>query len=70
MTEQTGRCPLPVHDSFVVAAVDAPLLSRTMESVASEQGLAPKLKRIRPSPTDHNPVTPCPCRAHAGRGTS
>lgn len=44
MISQTGRCPLPVHDSFLVPQMDADILSQTMMEVAGEFGLEVKLK--------------------------
>ena len=39
MIERTGRCPLPVHDSFLVADIDQEALDLTMREVAVEGGL-------------------------------
>lgn len=39
MIERTGRCPLPVHDSFLVADLDQAVLASVMREVASEEGL-------------------------------
>ncbi|MGW4019117.1 hypothetical protein ACWECW_22715 [Rhodococcus ruber] len=47
MLAQTGRCPLPVHDSFIVADVDGDLLHRTMQAVAREHGLVLEVKEHR-----------------------
>lgn len=47
MLDTTGRCPLPVHDSFLVAETDADILSRIMTEVASEHGLRLSLKDSR-----------------------
>lgn len=47
MLEQTGRCPLPLHDSFIVADVDADLLRLTMTTVAREHGLELEVKEHR-----------------------
>ncbi|OBI24100.1 hypothetical protein [Mycobacterium sp. E2497] len=47
MLDSTGRCPLPVHDSFLVADTDADILGRTMTDVASEHGLQLRLKDSR-----------------------
>jgi hypothetical protein len=44
MIDKTGRCPLPVHDSFVVADIDHSHLDSTMREVASEEGLTLHLK--------------------------
>ena len=42
--EETGRCPLPVHDSFLVAGLDQEVLVRVMRQVAAEEGLSLCLK--------------------------
>jgi hypothetical protein len=47
MIQRTGRCPLPVHDSFLVPEIDADILSRTMIEVARECGLELELKDSR-----------------------
>jgi hypothetical protein len=47
MIHQTGRCPLPVHDSFLVADIDAEDLSQTMKEVAREKGLKLKVKESK-----------------------
>jgi hypothetical protein len=47
MIQQTGRCPLPIHDSFLVADIDAQSLSQTMKAVAREHGLVLKLKEAK-----------------------
>lgn len=39
MIERTGRCPMPVHDSFLVADIDQEALDLTMREVALEEGL-------------------------------
>ena len=52
---QTGRCPLPVHDSFLVADVDEQLLYRTMKEVAGECGLDLVIKKKDSHP--HIPLT-------------
>lgn len=44
MIERTGRCPLPVHDSFLVADLDQAVLASVMREVACEEGLALCLK--------------------------
>ncbi|HPX36505.1 MAG TPA: hypothetical protein PLH92_09485 [Mycobacterium sp.] len=41
---ETGRCPLVVHDSFLVADIDQGVLVRVMQQVAVEEGLALCLK--------------------------
>ena len=47
MIQRTGRCPLPLHDSFLVADIDAEPLKETMTQVAGEHGLALNLKESR-----------------------
>ncbi|MDI3312964.1 MAG: hypothetical protein QJR12_01365 [Mycobacterium sp.] len=44
MVQITGRCPLPVHDSFLVPQMDTDILSRTMIEVAENYGLKLELK--------------------------
>ena len=44
---RTGRCPLPVHDSFLVADIDQEVLAFTMREVASEEDLPLSLKYSR-----------------------
>jgi hypothetical protein len=44
MIARTGRCPMPVHDSFLLADIDQEVLASTMLEVASEEGLALCLK--------------------------
>jgi hypothetical protein len=44
MIERTGRCPLAVHDSFLVADIDHDCLRRTMLEVAENYGLSLELK--------------------------
>nr|WP_131721756.1 hypothetical protein [Mycolicibacterium komanii]CRL77992.1 hypothetical protein CPGR_04987 [Mycolicibacterium komanii] len=39
MIERTGRCPLPMHDSFLVAELDVEALAETMRVVAGENNL-------------------------------
>ncbi len=41
---ETGRCPLVVHDSFLVPAIDQGVLVHVMQQVAVEEGLALCLK--------------------------
>jgi hypothetical protein len=53
MIERTGRCPLPVHDSFLVAEIDADILGQTMMEVAKEYGLELDLK----DPRGHRPAS-------------
>ncbi len=45
MIEKTGRCPLPLHDSFLVIEEDADLLHSVMDKVARDHGLAISIKR-------------------------
>ena len=47
MIQRTGRCPLPLHDSFLVPEIDADILSQTMSEVAREYGLRLDLKDSR-----------------------
>jgi hypothetical protein len=47
MIQRTGRCPLPMHDSFLVPEVDADILSQTMIEVARVYGLELDLKDSR-----------------------
>ena len=47
MIQRTGRCPLPIHDSFLVADIDAEPLKDTMTHVAGEHGLVLNLKESR-----------------------
>jgi hypothetical protein len=49
MIRRTRRCPLPVHDSFLVADIDTEALVETMREVAEEYKLHPTLKVLRPS---------------------
>lgn len=44
MIHMTGRCPLPVHDSFIVVEQDRELLAQTMQEVARESGFPLGLK--------------------------
>ena len=53
VTKRTGRCPLPIHDSFLVAETDAQILMEVMWEVARRQGLRPSLKVIR---SGHDPA--------------
>lgn len=59
MIERTGRCPLPVHDSFLVADIDQEALDSTMREVAIEEGLVLCLK-VSGGPGLWGPVPP-PC---------
>lgn len=47
MISRTGRCPLPMHDSLLVADIDQEVLAQTMLEVASEEGLTLCLKDSR-----------------------
>lgn len=47
MIERTGRCPIPIHDSFVVPEPDVFVLRRTMREVAHERGLRLKLRESK-----------------------
>jgi hypothetical protein len=47
MIRRSGRCPLPIHDSFLVAEIDADILSQTMIEVGREYGLEVVLKDSR-----------------------
>ena len=47
MIQRTGRCPLPIHDSFLVADIDTEPLKETMTQVAGEHGLVLNLKESR-----------------------
>ncbi len=62
MIARTGRCPLPLHDSLVVADIDQEVLSQTMLEVASEEGLTVCLKDSgglrRWGPTPPPPASP------------
>jgi hypothetical protein len=56
MIEMTGRCPLPIHDSFLCAEVDGPLLDKLMAEVLSAQGIGsthhqPNQHPVLPQPT-------------------
>jgi hypothetical protein len=44
MIRRTGRCPLPMHDSFLVPEIDADILSQTMIEVARDYRLHLDLK--------------------------
>lgn len=43
----TGRCPLPMHDSFLVPACDAEVLAQVMAEVAAEYGVRADLTITR-----------------------
>jgi hypothetical protein len=47
MIQRTGRCPVPIHDSFIVPEIDADILSQTMMEVARGYGLELDLKDSR-----------------------
>jgi hypothetical protein len=47
MIQTTGRCPLPVHDSFVVPDIDADILCQTMMEVGRNHGLRLKVSDSR-----------------------
>jgi hypothetical protein len=55
MIRRSGRCPLPIHDSFLVAEIDANILSQTMIEVAREYGLRLDLKESRFSQSTTSP---------------
>jgi hypothetical protein len=57
MIKYTGRCPLVMHDSFLVADIDADTLAETMEEVARDWGLNLELKDSRGPRTPHPPPT-------------
>jgi hypothetical protein len=44
MVQSTGRCPLPMHDSFLVAKPDVEMLAAVMTAVAQENQLQLALK--------------------------
>jgi hypothetical protein len=44
MIQRTSRCPLPIHDSFLVADIDGRRLRQTMKEVARHHGLRLKVK--------------------------
>ncbi len=62
----TGRCPLPMHDSYLVPVCDIPALSAAMAEVSAEYSVKSSLKlslpegvRAEPGPDNH-PPTPTP----------
>ena len=64
MIHKTGRCPLPMHDSFLVPDIDAEVLKETMLRVAAEHGLRLRVKDSNkgqsvPSPGSL-PLSPAP----------
>ena len=61
MIQRTGRCPLPVHDSFLVPEIEADILGQTMIEVATEYGLRLDLKDSRgdhPTLPPSHPLSP------------
>jgi hypothetical protein len=56
MVELTGRCPLPVHDSFIVAARDAAILQGVMDEALVTHGIAPKPTTKAPTPSHPYPL--------------
>ena len=65
MIHQTGRCPLPIHDSFLVADIDTESLRQTMKEVARQHGLSLKVKESKAVSTTiedlidaHSPLVP------------
>jgi hypothetical protein len=44
VVDKTGRCPLPVHDSFLVPQMDAEILGEIMVEVAGDYGLQLQIK--------------------------
>ena len=64
MIQRTGRCPLPIHDSFLVADIDTESLRQTMKEVARQpRSECSKSKSPRPSPppstTSLTPIHHC-----------
>ena len=47
MIQRTGRCPLPIHDSFLVADIDAEDLRQTMKEVATTRRSEAQSQRIQ-----------------------
>jgi hypothetical protein len=65
MIERTGRCPLVVHDSFIVPASDAAVLEEQMALALAQAG--PRLSR-RPSLSSTTYSTPSPSsHIHLGK---
>src|ERR1700752_3965353 len=60
MIQRTGRCPLPLHDSFLVPEIDADILSQTMIEVAKEYSLELDLKDSRRDHPTFLPSHPLP----------
>jgi hypothetical protein len=54
MIHRTGHCPLPVHDSFLVADIDTESLRQTMKEVARQHGLRLKVKESKAVATTIN----------------
>jgi hypothetical protein len=46
MVDRTARCPLPMHDSFLVGQLDAESLRHTMTEAAEDFGLRVHLKTM------------------------
>lgn len=56
--KRTGRCPLPLHDSLIVAKCDAKVLTDTMTEVAIQHHLTnthPTTNQTTKDPTPHTP---------------
>jgi hypothetical protein len=65
MIQRTGRCPLPIHDSFLVADIDTEGLRQTMKEVARQNDLRLKVKESKAVTTTigdlidtHSPLIP------------
>src|SRR6476661_108026 len=56
MMQTTKRCPLPVHDSFLAADIDADLLEETMTEVAGGHDLHLNVKRTEGAPPGPSPI--------------
>ncbi len=52
--EKTGRCPLPMHDSLLVADLDGEVLHQVMHAVASEHALPLAICQKSPQPDYSN----------------
>jgi hypothetical protein len=57
MIERTGRCPLPIHDSFICADVDGSLLDNLMAEVLSAQGIPSTHQQPNEHPALPQPTT-------------
>lgn len=71
MMTRTGRCPLPMHDSFLVPACDAEMLAQVMEEIAAEYGVDADLSitTVNSDKKKNNrPPTPSPCMADPPAG--